>query len=295
MPPISSPLRAIALMVAATLVFVINDTFMKLATEALPPFQTLALRGAMATAWCLPLVFLTGNGGSIRMAADRWVLIRNVLEMVGVLCFVVALANMPIADISALAQTAPFLLIIGVAVFYRLSIGPLRIALIAVGFAGALMVAQPGGVSFTPIALLGFATALGQALRDLASRRISVQVPGFVVALSASLVVMTGAFAMHFVFEDWVPPSVRELLLLAGSGFFLTLGHVCIFLAFRVGDARAIAPLYYLASIWALISGAVVFGTVPNALAFAGIALILVSGVLVVVLDERRRRIGTPL
>ena len=289
MTAIPTNLRAIALMVAATLVFVINDTFMKLATEGMPPFQTLFLRGVMATACCLPLVLFTGNGRSIRLVFDKWVLLRNGIELAAVLCFVVALANMPIADITALSQTSPLLLILGVALFYREKIGTGRLLLVLVGLGGAIMVAQPTGASFTPFALLGFGTALGQALRDLASRRVAAHVPGLIVALSACVVVMTGAGVMHALFEAWVMPEGRHLLYLLGSGFFLTLGHWCVFTAFRVGDAKAIAPLYYLFSIWALVSGIVVFGTFPNGLALAGIVFILASGVAVVILDGRRR------
>lgn len=287
-----SNLRAIALMVAATAVFVVNDTFMKLATEGLPPFQTLFLRGILATCWCLPLVLVTGNGRFIRLVADKWVLLRNGLELCAILCFIVALANMPIADITAISQTAPLLLILGVALIYRERIGLARMVLIVAGFAGALMVAQPAAGSISLFALLGLGTALAQALRDIASRKVATHVPGLIVALSAVLVVMSGALLMHLVFEDWAMPEGRHLLLLMGSGFFLTVGHLCIFLAFRLGEARAIAPLYYLFSVWALVSGAVVFGTVPNMLAFGGIALILGSGVVIVLLDERRRRLG---
>ena len=128
MNAIPPPLRAIALMVAATLVFVINDTFLKLATVGLPPFQTLFLRGVMATICCLPLVLLTGNARFIRLVADKWVLLRNGLELCAILCFIVALANMPIADITALSQTAPLLLILGVALVYREKIGAVRLA-----------------------------------------------------------------------------------------------------------------------------------------------------------------------
>ena len=51
------------------------------------------------------------------------------------------------------------------------------------------------------------------------------------------------------------------------------------------------APFYSLFSVWAVLSGYFVFSTFPNALAIAGIGLILVSGVSVVLLDERRRRL----
>ena len=292
MTAIPPPLRAIALMVAATFVFVVNDTFMKLATEGLPPYQTLFLRGVMAMVCCLPLVLLTGNGRHIPLVLDKWVLLRNGFELAAILCFVVALANMPIADITALSQTSPLLLILGVALIFRERIGALRVVLIVLGFAGALLVAQPGGEGVSPFAVLGFGAALGQALRDIASRKVGAHVPGLVVALSAVLVVMVGALVAHLVSETWVTPQPRHLLLLLGSGFFLTLGHLCIFLAFRVGQAGAIAPLYYLFSVWALVSGVVVFGTVPGPIAMVGIALIVGSGVAVVALDERRRRIG---
>ncbi len=289
MPDIPAPLRAAALMVAATLVFVTNDTLMKLATEGLPPFQTLFLRGVMASVWCVPLVFLTGNGRHIALVANRWVLLRNGFELIAILCFIVALANMPIADITALSQTAPLLLILGVAILYRERIGAVRMLLIAIGFAGALLVAQPSGGSISPFAILGFGTALGQALRDMANRKIAAHVPGLIVALSAVLVVMVGALVAHLLFERWVMPAPRHLLLLLGSGFFLTLGHLCIFLAFRHGEAKAVAPLYYLFSVWALTSGALVFGTFPNMFAICGIVLILASGIAVVVMDGRRR------
>ncbi len=51
------------------------------------------------------------------------------------------------------------------------------------------------------------------------------------------------------------------------------------------------APFYYLFSVWAVISGVVVFQTLPNLLALCGIALILGSGVTIALLDERKRRL----
>lgn len=286
-----SNLRGIALMVLATCAFVVNDSFLKLATDGLPPFQALFLRGVAASIWCLPLLMVTGNLQRLPQVADPWVLVRNVMEMLGVLCFVVALANMPIADITALNQVAPMLLLIGVAVVYGERIGALRMALIGLGFVGAILVAQPGGEGVSPYALLGFGTALGTALRDLIGRKVAASIPGPVVATSAVLVVMVGAMAAHLLTEQWVTPRGGDLLLLLASGFFLTIGHLCIFLSYRYGATAAVAPFFYMFTVWAMISGLLVFGTFPNALAVTGIVLILGSGVVIVLLDERRRRL----
>ena len=85
--------------------------------------------------------------------------------------------------------------------------------------------------------------------------------------------------------------SCGTCFILRLPGFFLTAGHFFIFLSFRTGATGAVAPFYYMFSVWAVLSGIVVFGTIPNPLAIAGIALILSSGVLIVLLDERRRRL----
>ncbi|HEV7278559.1 MAG TPA: DMT family transporter [Devosiaceae bacterium] len=288
--PVSN-LRGIALMVLATCAFVVNDSFLKLVTDGLPPFQSLFLRGVSAAIWCVPLLLVTGNLRRLPQVGNRWVLARNSMELFAVLCFIVALANMPIADITALTQVAPMLLLIGVSIVYGERIGALRMVLIGLGFVGAVLVAQPGGAGVSPYAVLGFGTALGTALREIIARKVPAAIPGPVVATSAVLVVMVGALAAHLLFEQWVMPDGRHLLLLLASGFFLTIGHLTIFLAYRNGTTAAVAPFFYMFTVWAVISGLVVFGTFPNALAIAGILLILGSGVVIVTLDERRRRL----
>ena len=85
-----------------------------------------------------------------------------------------------------------------------------------------------------------------------------------------------------------MPPDPRHLLLLSGSGLLLSLGHFFIFLSYRTGATSAVAPFYYMFALWAVASGFFVFGTLPNALAVAGIVLIVASGVAVVWSDARR-------
>lgn len=97
---------------------------------------------------------------------------------------------------------------------------------------------------------------------------------------------------MHFATEQWVVPGVNHLLLLLGSGLFLIFGHFFIFMAYRVGPTGVVAPFYYFFTFWAVISGLVVFGQFPNALALAGIALVVASGLTVVLLDNRRRKLA---
>ncbi len=286
------PFRGPLFMVLATGSYVINDTLMKVATEGLPPYEVLFLRGVAAAIIGLPLLLMLGYGPQWRLMFERRVLTRNFAEMAAVLCYVVALANMPIADASALGQITPLLMLLGVSILFGEKIGAVRMALIGLGFVGALMVAQPTMQGISIYALLALTNAVLCAMRDIAGRRVAANVPGMIVAISAVLVVLVGSGVMHLVTERWVMPELQHLLLLAGAGFFLIFGHLFIFLAYRIGPTGAVAPFYYFFTFWAVISGLVVFGQLPNALALAGIALVVTSGLAIVLLDERRRRLA---
>ena len=164
-------------------------------------------------------------------------------------------------------------------------------ALIAFGFIGALMVAQPTMQGISIYAVLGLANAAFCAARDLAGRRVAAEVPGMIVAISAVVVVLIGAGVAHLVSERWVMPETHHLLLLAGAGLFLIFGHFFVFMAYRVGPTSVVAPFYYCFTVWAVISGLVVFRQFPNALATSGILLVVASGIAIVTLDERKRRL----
>lgn len=289
--PISSAVRGPLFMVTATGSYLVNDTLMKLATDGLPPYETLLLRGIAATLWSIPLLLVLGYGRQLPLIADPRVLARNAMELVAILSYVVALANMPIADATALGQITPLLLLLGASIFFGERIGALRMSLICVGFAGALMVAQPTMQGISIYALLALGNAVFCALRDLVGRRVSADVPGMIVAASAAFLVLIGAGIVHLVVEDWVVPTTRHLLLLAGSGLFLVFGHFFIFMAYRVGPSASVAPFYYSFTVWAVISGLVVFDQFPNMLAVAGILLVVASGLTIVGLDRRRNRL----
>jgi drug/metabolite transporter (DMT)-like permease len=238
------------------------------------------------------MLFVLGYGRQIPLLVEKRVLARNLFETAAILAYVVALANMQIADSTALGQVTPLLVLLGASLLFGERIGGLRMALIGVGFAGALMIAQPTMQGISVYALLALANAALSAARDLTGRRVAAEIPGMIVAISAVLVVLVGAGFAHLATERWIMPSAHHLLLMAGAGFFLIFGHFFIFMAYRVGPTGVVAPFYYCFTVWAVISGLLVFGQFPNALAVVGILLVVASGLTIVLLDGRRRRLA---
>jgi drug/metabolite transporter (DMT)-like permease len=286
----TSDLGGILAMLAATAAYVVGDSFMKIVTEDLPPFEVLFLRGIAATLACAALVAVRGEWGAISGMRDRRALVRAAGETLSTLCYIMALARLPIADVVAIMQTAPLILICGVAIILREEIGAARVVLALLGFAGALMVAQPAAGGISSAALFAFGSAILLAGRDIIGRGVSTSIPVTVVILATVIMVMVVGGALSLAVESWVAPTGRHIGFLALAGLFVTLGHIGLLLAYRLGRTASVAPFFYSFALWGVVAGLVVWGELPNALALTGIALIAGSGVAIVVLDHRRGR-----
>ena len=284
----TSNLTGVAAMLAGTASFVVGDSFMKLVTNDLPPFEVLFLRGVAASLACGLLLVIAGDWRLVSSALHPRALLRALGETLSVLCYIVALARMPIADVIAILQTAPLILILAVAFLMGERVGAARIALALIGFAGAFLVAQPGPAGFSAAALFAFASAVLIAVRDLVGRDVPARIPVMVVTFATNILVMIAAAAMSLGFESRVAPTGKHLAFLGFAGLFVTLGHVGLLLAYRLGRTAAVAPFFYSFAVWGVLSGLFVFGALPNALALAGIALIVASGVAIVLIDQRR-------
>jgi drug/metabolite transporter (DMT)-like permease len=67
-------------------------------------------------------------------------------------------------------------------------------------------------------------------------------------------------------------------LWLIGVGFWAALSHICMTYALKFAPSATLAPLHYLEIVAAVALGYAVFGDFPNALTWAGIGVIVASG-----------------
>ncbi len=282
----TSNLRGMAFMVAGAGTFVLNDSFMKLALADLPPYEVLSLRGVFGTVWAFIMLAAMGDLKKLPLAFNRWVMLRGVLEVGAILTYILALAHSSVGDVTAIFQTTPLLVILGMVLIHRESTSFSQMVLVAVGFTGALLVAQPGSAATSPFLLFAFLTALFAALRDLAGRRVTNAIPALAASLITILMVMAGAAIVGLTSEVWIMPSTTHLILMAGAGLLMMLGHMFTFLAYRNASAQAVAPFYYAFMIWAIVLGYLIFGDVPNSLSVSGMALILASGLGIIYLER---------
>ena len=153
------------------------------------------------------------------------------------------------------------------------------------------MIAQPRADGISPIwcqESWGGAACLPR----LIARKVP-EYTGSIVTYGVVLMVMVASLAVTMLTGEWVDPPLHALGYLLASGLFVMFGHHFIFLSFRAAPVGVVAPFFYSATIWALLLGFLVFGEFPNALAIAGIGLILGSGV-VLVMHSRKPVVAMP-
>ncbi|WP_373505364.1 DMT family transporter [Aestuariivirga sp.] len=287
---IPSHLRAIIPMVVAMGVFIGSDSCMKIALADAPMFQLMFMRGFAAVTICLVLLVAMGQTSGFSRMFNPWLVARGLLEVGANFSFTIAIIYMSIADMTAIAQTCPLFVLVGARLIYGERLGSVRVFLVIVGIIGSLMVAQPGATAASPYALLGFATAIFAAIRDLITRKVPQDIPALVVALTVLVLLMAAGGIGMLAFETPMVPGTHHVVLMMLAGALLITGHVLIYVAYRIGPARTVAPFMYTLTIWAVLSGVILFGDIPNALAIAGMTIVVLAGLSIIMLDGRQRR-----
>lgn len=286
---ISDNLRGALYMCVAMAAFTLNDTAMKAATQTLPLFEAIALRGLITTFGLIILGLMIGGLRFQIPAEDRPpVTIRSVAEIGGTVLFLTALMHMPLANLSAILQALPLAVTLAAAVIFREPIGWRRLSAISVGFIGVLIIIRPGPDGFDIWSLMGLGAVFFVVVRDLSTRRLSRQTPSVMVAVWASASVMMVGIVAAF-FDGWVAIPLHEALIVTAASVALVVGYMFSIMVMRVGDIGFIAPFRYTALLWAIVLGWLSFGTLPDALTLFGAVIVVASGVYLL-LRERKLR-----
>ena len=289
MAVISDNIRGALLMMGAMCAYTINDAFMKLVLADIPLFQAILFRGTGAVI-CLAIMCKVLGQLRFDLSPRDWVLVllRTLGEVGGTFFFLTALFHMPIANVSAILQALPLAVSLSAAVFLGEPLGWRRLTAICAGFAGVLLIIQPGGTDFSLYSIYALAAVACVTLRDVVVRRMSVAVPSVLVALIAAVGV-TALGAVGSLFIELVPFTTSSALELAGATGFLIFGYVFSVAAMRVGEISFVAPFRYASLLVALILGILVFDEWPNFLTLTGAVVVVATGLFTLYRESRLR------
>lgn len=275
--------------------FVTNDALVKYVSESLPAAQLIFIRGLFSIVLLLAVAQAMGllrpgprqTASALRHILQRPVLLRSMLDALATMAYLSALFHLPLGNATAINMATPLFITLFAVLALGERVGPARWLAIAVGFAGVLLVVQPSAAGFNAWALLGLVGTLFHTARDLTTRFIARSVPSVLITVSTAVAVTLLSGVVSAV-QGWQAISPQHLALLATASVFLSAGYYLLILGMREGEMSVIAPFRYTALLFALMMGWLVWGDVPNPLAWSGIAL-LVSAGLYMLHSERSR------
>jgi drug/metabolite transporter (DMT)-like permease len=292
--PRSENLTGILLMLAAMALFAVEDLFLKWAAAGLPIGQIILISGVLGLPVFVVMARAKGQRVLVKDALHPAVIARNIGEMIGSASFVAALALVPLGTVAAVLQAMPLVVTMGAALVFGEKVGWQRWTAIAVGFAGVLLVIQPGADGFRPEAVLVLVTVAGMGLRDLASRAIPARVSTAQVSAWGLMAISVLGLGMITVSGNFQAVTGSQALVLAGAVVFGTAGYWAVTSATRVGEVAVVAPFRYSRLVFSMSLGVIFLAERPNVLTLIGAGLIVASG-LYAFARERARKRASPM
>ena len=267
--------------------------FVRLADDfggAVSPFQKSFFRNIVA-------VFVAGAlfwracgraaarpGGRVALPRDRtgWAALvwRSVFGTIGIFGNFYALSHIPLGDACMLNKLSPFAAVVASWILLRERVTARQGVAVVIAFVGAMFVVKPGFAlaGETTAALAGLAGGISAGLAYTCVRRLGILKvePSFIVLFFSAFSTLA---TLPFLIFGYQPMTGAQVAILFGAGIMATIGQFGITAAYRFARPREIAVYDYANVAFAAVLGFAVFGQVPDAFSWFGIAVIVAMGV----------------
>ncbi len=267
-------------MLLASAMFAIMGSFVKLAAEhGASLAQVVLFRGLPSVV--LLLVWARAARQSIVPTSWRLHVWRNVAGAASMWLGFFAISHLPLATATSLNYTAPLFIACWMLGWGGSQRDPVRIVAVALGFLGVIAVLRP---SINPdqwlAAALGLTAGATSAVAMLQIRQLGrVGEPEWRTVLFFSLSVCLTSF-VGLVWQGWGQADLMGYCALFGVGVAGLFGQLAMTRAFGQGSALLTAALQYTTIIFAALIGLGFWGDHLDALAWAGMGLIIFAGLL---------------
>ena len=218
--------------------------------------------------------------------------------------YMMGLAALPLASVESLRFSAPLMITILSVFMLAEKVGWQRWLALLVGFAGILLIIQPGSTQFNEGSIFVLISVLFYALTVILTRKMNAADSSATMAYFSVWVYLISAFvfsplaaavgeipnahpSIAFLFHAWTMPTVLDFSIMAGLGLIWSLWAYFMTRAYSISQASVIAPFEYVSLPISILWGFLFWREIPTALTIAGAALTLASGMFILYLDRK--------
>ena len=245
------------------------------------PIEVLVLaRNAIGLSFFVPWLLRNGRR-SIATTQLPLHLVRSLVGIVAMYCLFYSWAHLPLAQAALLKQTAPLFIPIVGFIWLKERITGWTVIAILVGFIGIWVVLNPEGHTQVPwVALLAIFGALLGATAKVVVRKLTLTESSILIVFYLSL--FNTLFSLIPALLAWDTPSLWLLMGMVLMAGFATLAQLLLSKGYRYAAAGELGSFTYGSVIFAGLLGWFLWDELITFEAMFGMALVVVSGVIVV-------------
>lgn len=284
---------AIGLRLLSVALFGTMNAVIKLAEHAGADLVEILFFRQFGAALLITAAIAAGPGlRSVRTGRIGAHLVRAAIGLCAMACFFTAIMALPLAESTAIGFTIPIFATVLGALVLKEPTGRWRWGAVLAGFAGVLIVTQPGSGHIplwaAGVALLG---CLLTANVSILIRRMSRTEATGTTVFWFSVLSLPPLGLLYLPFAQAHPPLTWAYLLgiglLGGAAQFAMTGSL------RLGPVSVVVPMDYSSLLYATVLGWLLFDALPAPATWVGAPVIVLSGLVIVWREHVRRREAT--
>lgn len=278
-------LKGVLLALLAFGIFSTHDAIVKLMGAGYSPFQLIFFSVLFSFPIALLILMRDARPGTLLPVHPWWIGLRTIAAVVTGISAFYAFSVLPLADVYAIIFASPLMItilaipILGEVVRIR------RWIAVLVGLFGVMVVLGPGQSQLDLGHLAALTAAFGGAIASVIARKIGPEERSVVLLLYP----MMANFLLMAAILPWVyePPEIEHLGFFAAMAILGSAGGLLIIAAYKAGEAVIVAPMQYSQILWATLFGALFFNEFPGMQTVLGAAIIIASGLYIVLRESR--------
>ena len=206
-------------------------------------------------------------------------LLRCLSGLIALVAIFIALRKLPLATVVSISFAAPIFTTIFSIFLLSERVGIFRWLAVIIGFGGILIITEPGITELNVYYFFPIIFCLGLSYVAIAIRQLSTTEPVWLISFYFSLSITLLSFLT--IPQGWVIPSVRDFLLLSMVGIFGGVANLWLSQSYKYSEVSLVTPLKYLALVFAIIFGYLIWDEVPTIKTLIGASLVIISTLII--------------
>ncbi len=248
-------------------------------SDTYPVGQVLFFRGFCGI---LPILFLIPKDRYLDFYKTNRSLLhlkRCFAGLIALVSIFIALRNLPLAIVVSISFAAPIFTTIFSIFLLNEKVGLYRWLAVLVGFIGIIIISEPGFSSLNFYYIYPIIFCLGLSYVAITIRKLSSTEPVWLISFFFSFSIMILSFFTFY--QNWIMPNLIDLILLSMIGILGGLANLWLSQSYKFSEVSLVTPLKYLALVFAIIFGYLIWDEVPTIKTLTGALLVILSSFII--------------